>query len=89
MYNPTPNFSLTVQKNNVQKLANCLIEMDENSYLANLLMSKNCQACPFETLHQAMPLKNQPYESMHLNINNSSSPIKYLRDYLTLQLKNL
>ena len=57
IYNPTPHFSQTVQQNDIQKLANCLTETDENSYLGNLLKSNNCHPCPFETMQLDMPSK--------------------------------
>ena len=71
-YNPAPNFSMTAQQIDIKNLATSLTEIDENSYLGNLLKSNDYQPCPFETMHLDMPSKKRHSESMYLSINDSS-----------------
>jgi hypothetical protein len=48
IHDPITHFVQKSTKPEVQKLANVLIDIDEKSYLGNLLMSNDCEPYPFK-----------------------------------------
>ena len=61
-------------------MANALIDIDEKSYLGNLLMSNNCEPYPFKSMHLDIPSKKRYTDSMQLNINDPSVRDKILKN---------
>ncbi|XP_028417051.1 uncharacterized protein LOC114541314 [Dendronephthya gigantea] len=80
VHNPIPQFAQNVTKPEVQKLANSLIDINEKSYLGNLLMSNDCEPYPFQSIHVDIPSKKRHTESMQLEINYPNVRDKILKN---------
>ena len=68
IHDPIQHFAQNITQPEVQKLANSLIDIDEKSYLGNLLISNDCEPYNFKSMHLDIPFKKRQTDSMHSNL---------------------